>query len=169
MCRSSRAGRMWPPPATPATTSSTSSWPAPATWSTPIRTAPPGRLRPSTSTGCSPRCGPGAAELPSPAVVDKALTYTSYLRIDELLELQTPLSEGPEHDEVLFIVIHQVYELWFKQLLHELAGLQRALEGGDSAMALHLMRRVRTILKTAVGQIDILETMTPRSFASFRD
>jgi tryptophan 2,3-dioxygenase len=102
-------------------------------------------------------------------MVDKALTYTSYLRIDELLDLQTTRSEGPEHDEVLFIVIHQVYELWFKQLLHELAGLQRALEQGDSAVALHLMRRVRTILKTAVGQIDILETMTPRSFASFRD
>ena len=96
-----------------------------------------------------------------------ALTYASYLALDDVLGAQRPRSE--EHDELLFIVIHQVYELWFKQLLHELAGLQRALERGDSAMALHLMRRVRTILKTAVGQIDILETMTPRSFASFRD
>ena len=97
-----------------------------------------------------------------------ALTYTSYLRIDELLELQTPLSDGPEHDEMLFIVIHQVYELWFRQLLHELEGLQRALEAGDVGQALHLMKRILTILKTVVAQIDVLETMTPRSFASFR-
>jgi tryptophan 2,3-dioxygenase len=50
---------------------------------------------------------------------DKAVTYTSYLKVDELLDLQQPLSDGPEHDELLFITIHQVYELWFKQLLHE--------------------------------------------------
>ena len=50
---------------------------------------------------------------------DAALTYTSYLAVDELLQLQKPLSEGPEHDELLFIIIHQTYELWFKQLIHE--------------------------------------------------
>ena len=63
---------------------------------------------------------------------DKHVTYISYLKVDELLELQEPLSEGPEHDELLFITIHQVYELWFKQLLHEAAALQVALEAGDS-------------------------------------
>ncbi len=53
---------------------------------------------------------------------EQALTYTSYLAVDELLSLQRPLSDGPEHDELLFIVIHQTYELWFKQLLHEFDG-----------------------------------------------
>src|SRR5262245_4530725 len=96
-----------------------------------------------------------------------ALTYTSYLALDEILAAQRPRSD--EHDELLFIVIHQVYELWFKQLLHELAHLQRCLEGGDGAHALHTLRRVLTILKVAVAQIDVLETMTPRQFLSFRD
>jgi tryptophan 2,3-dioxygenase len=101
-------------------------------------------------------------------VTDAAVSYSSYLRIDELLAVQTPLSEGPEHDELLFITIHQVYELWFKQLLHELAGAQRFLESGDTMAALHVLRRVRAILKVLVSQVDVLETMTPRSFASFR-
>ena len=63
---------------------------------------------------------------------DSALTYTSYLQVDELLQLQKPLSEGPEHDEMLFIIIHQTYELWFKQLLHEFEAAAKALEAGDS-------------------------------------
>jgi tryptophan 2,3-dioxygenase len=96
-----------------------------------------------------------------------ALTYSAYLALDELLGAQRPRSD--EHDELLFIVIHQVYELWFKQLLHELAHLQRCLEDGDGAHALHTLRRVLTILKVAVAQIDVLETMTPRQFLSFRD
>jgi tryptophan 2,3-dioxygenase len=100
---------------------------------------------------------------------ERALTYSAYLRLDELLSLQTPLSEGPEHDEHLFIVIHQVYELWFKQLLHELAHLGRRLEAGDADAAMHTTRRVLTILKTVVAQIDVLETMTPLGFNSFRD
>jgi tryptophan 2,3-dioxygenase len=102
----------------------------------------------------------------------KPLTYASYLKIDELLELQRPRSGGPgkeaEHDETLFIVIHQVYELWFKQVLHELGYLQRALEGGDAATALDTFKRVLTILKILVGQVDVLETMTPVQFNSFR-
>ena len=69
--------------------------------------------------------------------------------------------DGPEHDELLFIVIHQVYELWFKQLRHELGGVQRALEAGDTDTALHLLNRVLKILKTLVAQVDVLETMTP--------
>ena len=63
---------------------------------------------------------------------DSALTYTSYLAVDELLKLQRPLSDGPEHDEMLFIIIHQTYELWFKQLIHEFKQAQRALEDGDT-------------------------------------
>jgi tryptophan 2,3-dioxygenase len=97
-----------------------------------------------------------------------ALTYTSYLHLDELLECQVPLSEGPEHDELLFIVIHQVYELWFKVLLHEAGHLQRALETDDTATALAAMKRILTILKTVVAQVDVLETMTPLAFGSFR-
>ena len=97
----------------------------------------------------------------------KAITYISYLKVDELLELQQPESDG-EHDEMLFIVIHQTYELWFKQLLHEAAALQSALEAGDTHRSLALLGRMRTIMKTCVAQIDILETMTPLQFNSFR-
>ena len=99
---------------------------------------------------------------------DKALTYTSYLKVDELLELQVPVSDGPEHDELLFITIHQVYELWFKQILHESAALQLTLESGNTHRSLALLGRIRTIMKTCVAQLDILETMTPLQFNSFR-
>ena len=100
---------------------------------------------------------------------DSALTYTSYLAVDELLKLQRPLSEGPEHDEMLFIIIHQTYELWFKQLIHEFLEAQRALEAGDTHRALAVLGRIRTIMKTCVSQVDILETMTPLQFLSFRN
>jgi tryptophan 2,3-dioxygenase len=99
---------------------------------------------------------------------DSALTYTSYLAVDELLKLQRPLSAGPEHDEMLFIIIHQTYELWFKQLIHEFAEAQRAMESGDSHYSLAILGRIRTILKVCVTQIDILETMTPLQFNAFR-
>ena len=99
---------------------------------------------------------------------DSALTYNSYLAIDELLKLQKPLSTGPEHDEMLFIVIHQTYELWFKQLIHEFKQAQQALESGDTHYSLSLLGRIRTILKVCVAQIDILETMTPLQFNAFR-
>jgi tryptophan 2,3-dioxygenase len=97
-----------------------------------------------------------------------ALTYGKYLRLDQLLAAQQPLSEGPEHDEMLFIVIHQVYELWFKQVLHEIQRIGKALESGDTHHALATLKRVLTIFKTLVAQVDILETMTPMSFNSFR-
>jgi len=97
------------------------------------------------------------------------LTYATYLKVDELLELQQPLSDGPEHDEMLFIVIHQVYELWFKQMLHEVGRLQRLLEAGEGLPALGALKRILTILKVLVSQIDVLETMTPLEFLSFRD
>ena len=97
-----------------------------------------------------------------------ALTYARYLRLDELLDLQRPRSEGPEHDELLFIVIHQVYELWFKQLLHELDRAVALLRAGDAHRVQHTLRRILTILKVMVAQLDILETMTPLEFLSFR-
>jgi tryptophan 2,3-dioxygenase len=94
------------------------------------------------------------------------LTYGTYLRLDDLLACQSPLTG--EHDELLFVVIHQVYELWFKQILHETALLQRRLESGDGSGALPTARRIAKILKTIVGQLDVLETMTPQQFAAFR-
>jgi tryptophan 2,3-dioxygenase len=94
------------------------------------------------------------------------LTYGSYLRLDDLLSSQAPLTES--HDELLFVIIHQVYELWFKQILHEAALLQTRLECGDSAGALATTHRIAKSLETGVGQLDILETMTPREFAAFR-
>ena len=105
-----------------------------------------------------------ADEHPTPAV-----TYASYLKVDELLSLQQPRSAGPEHDEILFIVVHQVYELWFKELLHELDRATRLLTGDDTHRAQHTLKRILTILKVMVAQLDILETMTPLEFLSFRE
>jgi tryptophan 2,3-dioxygenase len=96
-----------------------------------------------------------------------SVTYSSYLKLDELLALQRPLSD--EHDEMLFIVIHQVYELWFKEILHELDYLKAVLAKHDTPRALETLKRVLTILKVAVAQIDVLETMTPLEFLSFRE
>jgi tryptophan 2,3-dioxygenase len=104
------------------------------------------------------------SEIPSQA----AMTYSSYLKVDELLALQQPRSEGPEHDEMLFIVIHQVYELWFKELLHEFDRVRRLLEDDEPHRAQHTLKRILTILKVMVAQLDILETMTPLEFFSFR-
>lgn len=97
-----------------------------------------------------------------------SLTYLSYLKIDELLELQKLQSEPKEHDELLFIIIHQTYELWFKQILHEIGLLKIQFEAGETWNAIRTMRRILVIMKTIVGQTDILETMTPLSFNQFR-
>jgi tryptophan 2,3-dioxygenase len=100
---------------------------------------------------------------------DPAVTYGSYLEIDRLLELQRPRSDGPEHDEILFIVIHQVYELWFKELLHEFDRVMQLLRSDQGAKAQHTLKRILTILKVLVAQVDILETMTPLEFLTFRN
>jgi tryptophan 2,3-dioxygenase len=105
---------------------------------------------------------------PPLTVAGTGLTYGSYLRLDELLALQTPRSSPPEHDETLFIVVHQVYELWFKQVLHELGGLERGFATGNIPAVLGTFKRILTILKTLVAQVDVLETMTPIEFGSFR-
>jgi tryptophan 2,3-dioxygenase len=99
----------------------------------------------------------------------EAVNYSNYLKIPELLSLQNPRSDGPEHDEMLFIVIHQVYELWFKQVLHELDFVKRLLGAADLPRVQHAMKRVLTILKVLVAQLDILETMTPLEFLTFRE
>ena len=101
-------------------------------------------------------------------MTDPAVTYASYLKVDELLALQQPRSQEPEHDEVLFIVIHQVYELWFKELLHEFDRARQWLEGDESHRAQHTLKRILSVLKVMVAQLDILETMTPLEFLTFR-
>jgi len=112
----------------------------------------------------------GGAE---PSRSKDTLTYATYLMVPELLSLQQHLSIDedtgkPEHDETLFIIIHQVYELWFKQILHEIDHVVALLRAGKLNAGRHHLRRVLTIMKTLVGQIDVLETMTPAEFASFR-
>src|SRR5262245_58787321 len=97
------------------------------------------------------------------------LTYSSYLQLDQLLKLQEPRSKPEEHDELLFIVVHQTYELWFKLILHELEKARDDLQRGDLWPAVSTFKRVRTIMKVLVEQVDIVETLTPMSFSSFRD
>ncbi|MFV1990671.1 MAG: tryptophan 2,3-dioxygenase family protein, partial [Acidimicrobiales bacterium] len=95
------------------------------------------------------------------------ITYNTYLKIDELLDLQERRSDGPEHDEMLFIIIHEVYELWFKQVLNEADLLAVNIRSGLPAKGAHQLKRILKILKTLVSQLDVLETMTPLEFMSF--
>lgn len=97
------------------------------------------------------------------------LSYGSYLRVDDLLSLQHPLSSPEHHDEMLFIIIHQVYELWFKQLLHETSAVFRALDRDELLPVAKHFRRIHTIQRLLEQQIDVLETMTPQEFNAFRD
>ncbi|MBV6442587.1 MAG: tryptophan 2,3-dioxygenase [Haliscomenobacteraceae bacterium CHB4] len=109
----------------------------------------------------------------------KEVHYSDYLQLEKILDAQQPESElqgAPAHDEMLFIIIHQAYELWFKQILFEIdsiAGIMNQQEINDNSPDLqtivHRLGRVATILKVAVHQIDILETMTPMDFLDFRD
>jgi tryptophan 2,3-dioxygenase len=96
------------------------------------------------------------------------LTYNSYLHVDELLALQRTQSQPPHHDEMLFIIIHQVYELWFKLLVHELEAVIRYLDGDDSLRATRALGRVHAIQRVLEQQVDVLETMTPHEFNAFR-
>ncbi|GAB6986746.1 tryptophan 2,3-dioxygenase family protein [Nocardioides pyridinolyticus] len=100
------------------------------------------------------------------------LTYGSYLRLPQLLDSQHLESDPPAHDELLFITIHQVYELWFKQLLHEVSSARDAMlagaGGGRLWWAQHLLARVHVIERVLVHQVDVLETMTPQDFLEFR-
>lgn len=96
------------------------------------------------------------------------LTYGSYLRLPQLLDSQHLESDPPAHDELLFITIHQVYELWFKQLLHEVQAARDAMTEGRLWWAQHLLARVHVIERVLVQQVDVLETMTPQDFLEFR-
>ncbi|HXB04162.1 MAG TPA: tryptophan 2,3-dioxygenase family protein [Candidatus Acidoferrum sp.] len=96
----------------------------------------------------------------------RRLSYGSYLKIPELLALQDGLSE--EHDELLFIVAHQVYELWFKVVLFELEAARDRIDSDDIFFALHYLKRVHVVEKLLVEQIEVLETMSPQDFLAFR-
>jgi tryptophan 2,3-dioxygenase len=98
----------------------------------------------------------------------EGLSYGSYLRVPELLALQRLLSEPPAHDELLFIVVHQAYELWFKQLLFELESVRDLLFARDPDAARHYLERVQTIEHLLVEQVAVLETMSPQDFLEFR-
>jgi tryptophan 2,3-dioxygenase len=97
------------------------------------------------------------------------LTYGSYLRLDQLLSAQVLESDPPAHDELLFITIHQAYELWFAQLLHDLEEVRAAMLDGRLWWARHLLGRADTIERVLVAQVEILFTMTPQDFLAFRE
>jgi tryptophan 2,3-dioxygenase len=98
-----------------------------------------------------------------------ALSYNQYLRVPELIALQTCRSNPIHHDELLFITIHQSFELWFKQILHELDASFGEMNKNRAAAAARALRRVVEIQKLLVNQIHILETMAPANFLGFRD
>jgi tryptophan 2,3-dioxygenase len=97
------------------------------------------------------------------------LSYNKYLRVSELIALQNCLSAPEHHDELLFIAIHQAYELWFKVILHELDAAIQLMSADGAVAAERTLRRVVEIEKLLVNQIHILETMTPISFLGFRE
>jgi tryptophan 2,3-dioxygenase len=97
------------------------------------------------------------------------LSYGSYLKVPELLGLQKRLADPPQHDELLFIIIHQVHELWFRQLLHEVDAVIARLDANDVLAAHRLIRRCIEIQRVLVEQVTVLETMTPNDFLTFRD
>jgi tryptophan 2,3-dioxygenase len=119
-------------------------------------------VRPVTSPGQPLRTGRSFGE------EGGRLTYGSYLRLAELLALQVPQGDPPAHDELLFITVHQVYELWFSQVLYELEAARDAMMAGETWRARHLLRRVHAIERLLVAQVEILETMTPQDFLEFR-
>lgn len=137
---------------------------------------------PETSSGCpfgSSTSSKEAQGFPSGVESNESesrLTYSSYLRIPELLALHHPVSSPPHHDELLFIIIHQTYELWFKELLHDLDAVVANLRaaGADPASrdgvyeAARLLRRCTEIMRVLVEQFTILETMLPSHFLAFR-
>ncbi|MFN2389094.1 MAG: tryptophan 2,3-dioxygenase [Actinomycetota bacterium] len=121
--------------------------------------------------GAPPPTPPPPTPFPPPPSFgeqDRRLSYASYLQLDRLLELQELLSEPPAHDELLFIVVHQVYELWFKQVVFELETIRDAMDEDDVHRARHLLERVHAIERVMIEQIEVLESMSPQAFLAFR-
>ncbi len=97
------------------------------------------------------------------------LTYGGYLQLPRLLSAQRLESDPPAHDELLFITVHQVYELWFQQLLFEAEAARDAMFDERVWQSKHLLRRIHAIERVLIAQIDVLETMTPQDFLAFRE
>src|SRR5436190_14849406 len=97
------------------------------------------------------------------------LDYKGYLKINELLQLQQPLAQPPSHDETLFIVVHQVFELWFRLALHEIDKLFELLDADDVIESERLIRRLTSIVRLFIPKLSVLETMLPSDFIQFRD
>jgi tryptophan 2,3-dioxygenase len=112
--------------------------------------------------------GASAYAIPSFGEQGGRLTYGSYLRLDELLSAQVPESDPPAHDELLFITIHQVYELWFKLILAELTDARDRMLAGEAYLPRLRLQRCLTVQRILVGQIDVIDTMTPQDFLRFR-
>src|SRR6266478_6401612 len=100
---------------------------------------------------------------------DAPLSYNKYLRVPELIDLQSCLSTPAQHDELLFITVHQAYELWFKQILHEIDASIALMREDRASEAAQALRRIVEIEKLLIAQIHILETMKPVRFLCFRD
>jgi tryptophan 2,3-dioxygenase len=121
-------------------------------------------------SGCPYHAAGSSAGGSDPSIYGRSdLTYNSYLKVEELLALQVPRSEPAHHDELLFIVIHQAYELWFKLVLAELDLAMRFMGEGQVLRAHHFLKRVCEVMKLLVQQIHVLETMAPADFLEFRD
>src|SRR5680860_72218 len=99
---------------------------------------------------------------------DRELSYGSYLKVPDLLSLQNLLSDPPAHDELLFIIVHQTYELWFKQLLFELTRVRDLMLEGDAYLAKHLLERAHSIERVMIAQVPVIESMSPQDFLEFR-
>jgi len=97
------------------------------------------------------------------------LDYQGYLKLDELLKLQHPLADPPTHDETLFIIVHQVFELWFKLVLHEIDKIFEMLDNDDVIESERLIRRLTSIIRLFIPKLSVLETMMPSDFIQFRD
>src|SRR5262245_24194538 len=99
----------------------------------------------------------------------EGLTYTGYLKVDELLKLQTPLSQPAIHDEMQFIVVHQVFELWFKLALHTVDEIFALLKQARTLEATRLFKRAGAITRCFLPSLEVIETMVPSDFVKFRD
>src|SRR5438128_2470277 len=97
------------------------------------------------------------------------LDYKGYLKIGDLLGLQRPLADPGCHDEMLFIVIHQVFELWFRLMIHEVDQVFALLDAGDTLESERLIRRLTSIVRLFIPKLSVLETMIPSDFIKFRD
>lgn len=105
----------------------------------------------------------------APGSAPPALTYSGYLKLDPLLSLQEPLSRPASHDEMQFIIVHQAFELWFKLMLYEIDALFRLFRRKDVREAERLFRRLNRILEVLIKHLEVIETMVPSDFVTFRD